>query len=197
MGRPANRPTAATHRSTAGRRAAALGHSAAPHGERSDALASSSSVGNKADLAGSPPPAAGAASPSADGRYDATGGPGESRAAMNGPTDPAGKTMAVWHCPGPGLAGDMDQGMALYRAFNGLAPARIRKARHPRLMPPVVVALGDLVGLIYRSDKGQPGRPSTYIHFMEEPPLLVSNPTGSQLYLIGGSYRVTGRGIEG
>lgn len=64
-------------------------------------------------------------------------------------------------------------------------------------MPPVVVELGELAGLIYRSDKWQPGQPRTYIHFMEEPPRLVSNIDGTQLYLVGGSYRVTPRGIEG
>lgn len=92
---------------------------------------------------------------------------------------------------------DIRKGAALYATFRGVAPARVRMVRHHRLMPPVVAELGELVGLIYRSDKGRPGRPSTYIHLMEEPPVLASNPSGSQLYLIGGNYRVTGRGIEG
>jgi hypothetical protein len=65
------------------------------------------------------------------------------------------------------------------------------------LIPPVVVQLGDLVGLIYRSDKWQPGAPRTYIHFMRQPPRLVSDPAGRQLFLVGGSYRITGEGIEG
>jgi hypothetical protein len=89
------------------------------------------------------------------------------------------------------------QATALYRRFNGFAPNRMRKERHARLMPPVVVQLGDLMGLIYRSDKHKPGQPSTYIHFMETPPTLASNPDGTQLYLVGGNYRVTARGIEG
>jgi hypothetical protein len=63
-------------------------------------------------------------------------------------------------------------------------------------MPPVVVHLGDLVGLIYRSDKWQQGRPRTYIHRLEAPPALVSNVAGTQLYLVGGRYRITARGIE-
>jgi hypothetical protein len=32
---------------------------------------------------------------------------------------------------------------------------------------------------------------------METPPLLVCDPEGKQLYVIGGNYRVTNRGIEG
>ncbi len=89
------------------------------------------------------------------------------------------------------------KGAALYETFRGFAPERVRLVRHYRLMPPVVAELGELVGLIYRSDKGRPGRHSTYIHFMEDPPLLASNASGSQLYLIGGNYRITARGIEG
>ena len=89
------------------------------------------------------------------------------------------------------------QGMELYAKFNNYAPARVLRVRHGRLIPPVVVELGQLVGLIYRSDKGQPGVPATYVHFLEDPPRLVSNVAGTQLYLVGGSYRVTSRGIEG
>jgi hypothetical protein len=71
------------------------------------------------------------------------------------------------------------------------------KVKHARLMPPVVVDLGDLVGLIYRSDKWQPGQAQAYVHLMQQPPRLVSNAEGNQLYLVGGNYRVTARGIEG
>lgn len=89
------------------------------------------------------------------------------------------------------------QGIELYHAFNGFGPSCVVKVHHPRVIPPVVVELGELVGLMYRSDKGQPGQPQTYIHRMEDPPHLVSNIEGTQLYIVGGSYRVTPRGIEG
>ena len=91
----------------------------------------------------------------------------------------------------------MQQGMRLYCAFNGFAPAQVVKIHHRRVIPPVVVELGELVGLMYRSDKGQPGQPQTYIHRMEDPPRLVSNIEGTQLYIVGGSYQITPRGIEG
>jgi hypothetical protein len=97
----------------------------------------------------------------------------------------------------PAMRRDVLQGIALYREFNRFGPARVVKLAQRRIIPPVVVELGELVGLIYRSDKGQPGRLRTYIHFMEDPPRLVSNADGSQLYIVGGSYRVTRRGIEG
>jgi hypothetical protein len=64
-------------------------------------------------------------------------------------------------------------------------------------MPRVVVELGRLKGLIYSSDRGSCGMPKTFIHFMETPPVLACNPSGKQLYILGGNYRVTRRGIEG
>ena len=89
------------------------------------------------------------------------------------------------------------EGATLYQAFNRFRPSRVVRVRHLRLMPPVVVELADLMGLIYRSDKGQAGQPRTYIHFMETPPRLVTNIEGTQLYIVGGNYRVTPQGIEG
>jgi hypothetical protein len=91
----------------------------------------------------------------------------------------------------------LQRGVGLYHGFNGFEPAQVVKVRHPRVIPPVVVELGELVGLIYRSDKGQSGRPQTYIHRMEDPPRLVSNIEGTQLYIVGGNYKITPRGIEG
>jgi len=91
----------------------------------------------------------------------------------------------------------VQRGIALYREFNGFAPERTLKVRHSRVIPAVVVGLGELMGVIYRSDKGRPGEQRTYIHLMQDPPHLVSNVEGTQLYLVGGNYRVTPEGITG
>ena len=91
----------------------------------------------------------------------------------------------------------MARGARLYRTYAGFAPSAMIRVEQPRLIPPVVVDLGQLVGLIYRSDKWQPGRPRTFVHFMQDLPRLVSSPDGGQLYIVGGRYRVTARGIEG
>ena len=64
-------------------------------------------------------------------------------------------------------------------------------------MPRVLVQIGELRGLIYATDRGSPGISRTYIHFMKRPPLLACNSHGDQLYVLGGDYRVTRRGIEG
>jgi hypothetical protein len=95
------------------------------------------------------------------------------------------------------LSQQLNQGNNLYQAFNHFSPSRTVTVQHSRLMPPVVVDLGELVGVIYRSDKGQPGQPRAFIHHMQDPPRLVSNVEGNQLYIIGGSYRITPQGIEG
>jgi hypothetical protein len=73
----------------------------------------------------------------------------------------------------------------------------VTTVRHARLMPERVVQLGELVGLIYRATRAPFSGPRNYIHFMQELPRLVCNPEGTQLYLVGGNYRVSARGIEG
>jgi len=84
----------------------------------------------------------------------------------------------------------------LYRRFTRFPARSLQRVSHRRLMPPVVVELGRLAAVVYRSDKWV-GHPRTYIHYMEDPPRLVSDVAGRRLFLIGGSYRVTARGIEG
>jgi hypothetical protein len=95
------------------------------------------------------------------------------------------------------LAGNLARAVTLARSFYAYPPARAARVRHARWIPPVVVGLGDLLGLLYRSDKGRPGRPRDFIHFLRAPAQLASNPQGTQLYVVGGAYRVTSRGIEG
>lgn len=85
----------------------------------------------------------------------------------------------------------------LFERFHSFAPPQILRRPCHRVMPGVLVKLGHLKGVIYSSDKEQCGRPRTFIHFMDKPPLLASDASGKQLYIVGGNYRVTSRGIEG
>jgi hypothetical protein len=85
----------------------------------------------------------------------------------------------------------------LFESFHCFRPPSLVHCRCRRVIPRVLVNLGELRGLIYRSDRGQRGCPRTFIHFMEKPATLACNPSGRQLYILGGSYRVTRRGIEG
>jgi hypothetical protein len=84
-----------------------------------------------------------------------------------------------------------------FREVCSSPPDRVFRARCRRLLPLVLVQVGELKGLIYASGRGGDGIKRTYIHFMETPPILACNAEGDQLYLIGGGYRVTRRGIEG
>jgi hypothetical protein len=96
----------------------------------------------------------------------------------------------------PSLSDAIENGSALYRRFSRLPARSLRRVAYQRLMPPVVVELGQLMAVVYRSDKWV-GHPRTYIHYMDDPPRLVSDVNGRRLFVVGGSYRITARGIEG
>jgi hypothetical protein len=119
--------------------------------------------------------------------------PSAGRAPARGDTAPdAGAALE-----GPrALSASLHDAAALYRRFTQFPAHSCRRIAHPRLLPPVVVELGRLVALAYRSDKWV-GRPHTFIHFMKDPPRLVCDVTGRRLFVVGGSYQVTARGIEG
>jgi hypothetical protein len=85
---------------------------------------------------------------------------------------------------------------ARYRDFHARCPPRAVVVRCRRTMPNVLMQLGRLRALVYAADRGDGGTRS-YIHFMEREPLLTCDPDGTQLYIVGGRYRVTRRGIEG
>ena len=63
--------------------------------------------------------------------------------------------------------------------------------------PKVLVSLGELHAVEYKAAKGN-GRKVTYRHvFHKEKPILCSDSRGRDLYIIGGDYIITERGIEG
>lgn len=84
-----------------------------------------------------------------------------------------------------------------FHLFHRFPPPQIVRTPCCRLIPKMLVHLGHLRGLIYSSDKGNRGRRKTYIHFMDTPPHLACDSQGTQLYILGGRYRITSRGIEG
>ena len=77
------------------------------------------------------------------------------------------------------LSGAVQDASALYRRFSRLPARSVQRVSHQRLVPPVVVELGRLMAVVYRSDKWV-GHPRTYIHYMEDPPRLVSDVAGRQ-----------------
>jgi hypothetical protein len=87
------------------------------------------------------------------------------------------------------------QARRLFETFAGFAAPGVATRRIDRTIPQVLVDMGALRGVVYAKDHGEAKR--TYIHFMDDPPRLLCDAAGRQLYVLGGSYRVTRRGIEG
>ena len=93
--------------------------------------------------------------------------------------------------------GALARALRLFRRYQQSSPRRVERSKVPRLIPPVLVHLGELRGLIYRSDRGPARTSRTYVHFFDRPPRLLADPEGTRLFILGGCYRVTRRGIEG
>lgn len=87
------------------------------------------------------------------------------------------------------------QARRLFEAFAGFRAPRLVTRTIDRMLPRVLVDMGALRGVVYSKDHG--GTKRTYIHFMDDPPRLMCDADGRQLYVLGGSYRITQRGIEG
>lgn len=85
----------------------------------------------------------------------------------------------------------------LFGGFHRFPPSRVLAGRCDRRVPRVLVRLGQLKALIYSSDRGQPGRQRSFIHFMDSSPTLASDAAGRRLFILGGRFRVTRFGIEG
>lgn len=72
------------------------------------------------------------------------------------------------------------------------------KMRGPkRVIPDTLVFLGEVVEIVYRSNKWG-GEDKLYIHKTSKPnPVLATDPEGRALYLVGGRMKVTERGLVG
>jgi hypothetical protein len=95
------------------------------------------------------------------------------------------------------VRGCLRQACERIRPFQCFEAPRLFQDRCQRMIPEVLMHVGELRALIYRSDRGQYGRPRTFVHFFETPADLMYDPRGRQLHIQGGRYRVTTRGIEG
>lgn len=82
-----------------------------------------------------------------------------------------------------------------FTGFRGEPPASIERVRVPPV-DPVVLTLGVCTGIMYATTRD--GRHEKYLHRFKQTarPLLAVSSDGHSLYLIGGSYSVTDKGIE-
>lgn len=92
---------------------------------------------------------------------------------------------------------ELEAATSLFRSFHRFKPDRLICQPCERTVPRVLVRLGELRALVYSSDRGRPGCPRSFVHFMQDPPALACDPRGRRLFILGGSYRVTPFGIEG
>ena len=81
----------------------------------------------------------------------------------------------------------------LYRSFRERTPTRARKVTVR--LPKAVMVMGTCDGILYTTTHG--GKASRYKHVFAKgsKPLLCAGTGRNQLYLIGGRFHVTDRGI--
>lgn len=89
---------------------------------------------------------------------------------------------------------DVRKAARLYERFSGHEAEEIGRVKIPAL-PAVGVAIGDIDGVLYTTVRD--GREEKYIHKFakKDKPLFVVSPDGKQLFLVGGRYTFTERGI--
>lgn len=86
------------------------------------------------------------------------------------------------------------KGKQLYHSFMKRAPQRGQQV-NVKPLPKIAIAIGKVVAVIYESNRG--GEKNYYRHDFKvaSRPLLAASFDGTQLILVGGSYRFTERGI--
>jgi len=89
---------------------------------------------------------------------------------------------------------EIEQAADLYERFSGHDPEEIGRVTVPRV-PRVGVAIGEVDGILYSTIRD--GKLEKYIHkfHKRDRPLFVVSPDGKQLFLIGGNYTFSERGI--
>ena len=82
----------------------------------------------------------------------------------------------------------------LFEDFTGHAGRVVAKIKKP-VYPDAVVVIGECDGVLYTTRRD--GKMESYIHRFKarSRPLLCSSADGKTLYLLGGAYRFTDRGI--
>lgn len=89
------------------------------------------------------------------------------------------------------------RGLELFRKWSGREAGAVETREVPRGTPSVLVQLGELMGVAYRSDKWG-GRPRNYFHETERPrPILASSVDGRRLFILGGAVTVRPEGLVG
>lgn len=105
------------------------------------------------------------------------------------------------------MADNRAQAAALYQRFHGLPPDAVEYVDvGDARVPPVLVKLGTLKSLVYEPTGRSRRAGAQWEHQFGDygykfargrEPILATDPRGKRLYILGGSFRVTARGIVG
>ena len=91
----------------------------------------------------------------------------------------------------------LSQAAQMFRRFHGFDPKTVTSIAGERSIPRTLVRLGDLVEVSYRSNKFD-RKTRDYVHKFGTPrPTLCTRPDGRGLFIVGGRFRNTARGIVG
>lgn len=87
------------------------------------------------------------------------------------------------------------QARKLFADFRGEQPRELVRVRLPK-KPGALLTVGECIGIMYRTRRD--GQVDNYLHRFKKKarPTLAVSSDGRQLYLLGGAYSVTDRGIE-
>lgn len=93
-----------------------------------------------------------------------------------------------------GKGRDLRKAAKLFSDFTGYNDPKVVKVRVPARSK-IMLLIGDVDGILYTTSRD--GQIEKYIHRFKRKarPQLLASPDGTQLYLIGGSYDFTERGI--
>lgn len=94
---------------------------------------------------------------------------------------------------------EVEDGVRTFRRWHEFDPERVEPIHGPeRVIPETLVYLGELIEVVYRSDKWNPGEKKLYSHKTQKPhPILATDPEGRHVYIVGGRMKVTSRGLVG
>jgi hypothetical protein len=88
----------------------------------------------------------------------------------------------------------MKQANKLFEDFTGDKLARGKRVKAP-VIPPVLINMGKIDGVMYTTVRD--GKTERYIHEFKSKarPTFAVSPDGKQLFMLGGAYNFTERGI--
>jgi hypothetical protein len=91
---------------------------------------------------------------------------------------------------------ETERAKATFRKWHEFDSHHTTRVKGPsRTIPKTLVKLGDLVSVVYKSNK-YTGKPTLYEHKTKSPhPVLAADPDGQHVHIVGGKMRITGDGL--